>query len=133
MRGVTPDLVLLLIALVSITALAVGVLAYLCARKRAIGFFFVCVTAAWLGAGWLLGHPSDFGPHQTPEWRQVADALLTFAPLAFVPAVFTAASVTGKVPTSRIPVLSVAGSLLALPCMFALGWASSCFIVFACP
>jgi hypothetical protein len=132
MRGVTPDFIFLLIALVAVTALAIGVLAYICAKKKAIGVFFLCVTAAWLAAGWVLGHPPDFAPHQTANWRLIADALLTFAPLAFVPALFTAASVTGKVPTRRIPVLSIAGSLLALPCMFALGWASSCFIVFTC-
>jgi hypothetical protein len=136
MPGITPDLLLLLAAVVAISALVIGSLAYFFAKRRAVWLFLACVTALWCVIGWWIGHSSSissFTPNRIPEWRYLADALLSAAPFAFLPALLTIGPVLGKAPMRRIPALAVAGSFLAVPCAILLGLASSCYIAFDCP
>ena len=135
MKGITPELVFLIIAIMGIVALVVGVLAHICAKRRAPASFFICVALLWGGVGWWFGHQSAnsiFNLGRIAEWRQIADILLTTAPLAFVPAIFAFAPVLGKVPPGSIPSRVSAGVIVAVPLAVLTGFASSCWVVSSC-
>jgi hypothetical protein len=135
MKGITPELILLVIAVMGIVALLVGVLAYICAKRRAPASFIVCVALLWGGIGWWFGHQSaisTFNLGRIVEWRQIADILLTTAPLAFVPAIFALQPVLGRVPIGLIPARVSLGVIVAIPFAILAGLASSCFVVSTC-
>jgi hypothetical protein len=128
--------VLTSIALVCISTLVIGTLAYVCATRRSVVIFVVSVVLAWAIAACAIGYYSQITsltPDRIPGWRRYIDSLLSIAPLVLLPAAFAVAAVLGKVRMHRIPLLTFAGAALALPFTFMTALASSCYVALDCP
>jgi hypothetical protein len=124
------------VVLVALSALSIGSIAYLCARRRSVALFLASVILLWGVVAWVLGHDSSITsqfPGRIPEWRHVAAALLGLAPQVLLPAVFTIGPVFSRANMWLIPFLATAGAVLALPLTFYASLAASCYVALDCP
>lgn len=85
-------------AMASISALTIGSLAYLCAKRRSVAIFLASVILLWGVVSWTLGHYSNIAsvsPARIPEWRHVLATFLGIGPLVLSPTAFTIGPVLG--------------------------------------
>ena len=119
----------------SISALTIGSLAYLCAKRRSVVLFLASVILLWGVVAWTLGHYSSIAsvsPGRIPEWRHVLATFLGIGPLVLSPTAFTIGPVLGRMDMRAIPFLAVAGAIVALPFIFSAALAASCYVALDC-
>jgi hypothetical protein len=130
------DTVITSVAVVALSALAIGTLALLSARRRSVPAFLLSVGLLWGSVGVALGYYSSVSsltPDRIPLWRHVASTFLGLAPLVLLPTALTIAPVAGRMGRRSIPLLAVVGVVVALPITFMTALASTCYIAFDCP
>jgi hypothetical protein len=136
MSDTTVSTLLWTVVPVAIATIAVWLLAYLCARRRAALLFLICIAVLCGVASWMLGrhfHTTSLNPGRIPEWRHVLASFYFVAPFAVIPAAMTIAAVLGKSDRRWIPELSFAGACVALLISTYVMWMPACIAVRDCP
>jgi hypothetical protein len=135
MSGELTSYILSAAVVVCVTTSVVGVLAFACAKRRAIGAYISCLVLLWIAVAWMLGHSlivTSPLPHRIPDWRHFLDAFVSISPLIIVPSSLVFACVLGKIPIRRIPLLALFGLLVALPLTAFSALLSSCYVALDC-
>jgi hypothetical protein len=121
---------------VAISSVAIGYLAYLCAKRRAAALFLVGVALALGLVSWILGHyfsSTSPMPGRIPEWRHALASFYLLVPFAVVPTALTLPAVLGATSMRRIPILAIVGACAALPISVFVMWVPACIAVRDCP
>lgn len=123
-------------ALILVSAVAIGVLASVCAKRRSAALYVAGVALVWIGASIALGYYdsiSDLLPDRISLTRRIVTNFLSIAPLALVPAAFAAPPVFGRAERKWIPLLAIAGAVVAFPITIGTGLAATCYVGWDCP
>lgn len=122
--------------MIALSALSIGLLAWLGAWRRSVSLFVITTAVLWIGVAVALSYgwnEKTLIPGRIPSWRYYLSSFLGLAPMVLIPSAFTIPAVLGRVSASRIPLLALIGAVIGLPITFMTVLASTCYIAHDCP